>query len=113
MHGLDELLKNAPRPITPDTEAFHEEVFQHARAARSPLPVGYVVKADIRCNQIDANRHVACDFIQKVEVRHESVEAVSRTVLSSHLLHAHPYLSGRERHRIVSAIHFNLSDFGR
>lgn len=115
MHGLDELYRNAPKPITPDSEAFHEEVYQAAKAitARHPLPVGYIVKAVVRCNQIDTFRHVACDFNMKVEVRHENVEASCRAILSSHLLHAHPHLSGAQRFQLVSAITYNFSDIGR
>lgn len=112
--SLDDVIK-AARTITPEGEKLNDQVYAHALAVteRHPLPAGYVVKADIRCNQLDTFRMVACDYHKVIEARHETIENTARIGMRNHLHHAHPYLSRNQVRRLVSLIHFNYRDFGR
>jgi len=112
MYAIDDMMKRA-RTITPDTEREAEEVFRHAKSIAGPLPVGYIVKAKVRCNQLDTFRGIACDYEVILELRHEDVDKKSRQLLASHLVNAHPYLSKRQIARVLHAVHVNLRDFGR
>ena len=111
-YAIDDLMRRA-RTITPESEHEAEEVYRHARTYTSPLPVGYVVKAKVRCNQPDTIRQIACDYETVIECRHEDVDKKARQLLVTHLVHAHPYLSPRQRATVLHAVHVNLRDFGR
>lgn len=114
VYGIDDVIK-AARTITIEGEQEADKVYAHARAVSElhPLPAGYVVKADIRCNQLDTFRMVACDYHVTIETRHEYIENTARINMRNHLHHAHPYLSRGQVRRLVSIIHFNFRDFGR
>lgn len=110
-YGVDQLLVPS-RTITPFTEAEAEEVYQKALDSK-PLPTGYLVKAVIACNQVDAFRLMQCDYTLTVESRRETIQTQARRILAAHYRYAHPYL-GEERVRLlVSVIQFNFRDFGR
>jgi hypothetical protein len=113
-HGIDRLIR-AARTITPESERAADEVFTHAKAvnARHPIPTGYIVKADIRCNQLDSFRLVACDWQRHLEARRERIQTLARGQLRTHLVHAHPYLAAEQVRQLLAAIQFNFRDFGR
>jgi hypothetical protein len=113
-YGMDEVVR-AARTITIEGEKEADKVYAHARTVTElhPLPAGYVVKADIRCNQLDTFRMVACDYRKLIETRHEVIEDTARVNMRNHLHHAHPYLSRNQIRRLVRSIHFNFVDFGR
>lgn len=110
-YGIDHIIKEAHR-TTPADELLADEVFAHAQAIK-PLPTGYIVKAIIKCNQIDTFRMVACDWRARVETQRERVQAISQRRLADHLRHAHPYLSIAQRSLLVRVISFNFKDVGR
>lgn len=111
--GLDLLLPHRLGAATPNSEREAQDVYDHAKAQKSPLPVGYIVKAVLRCNQLDTFRMLACDWSQTIEARHESVEATAKGLINTHLKHAHPYLASMQRAKIINATMINLSDYGR
>ena len=113
MSDLDELLPYVMNKPTPASEAEAEEVYRHALAAKHPLPVGYVVRAKVSCNQLDTFRLVACDWVEWIEGRHEDIEAKSHLLLRAHLRQAHPYLDASQRRQLVGATVMNVRDFGR
>lgn len=114
--GLDEIIRSI-RPFgiltTPQREIENDTTFAHAEAMKHPLPTGYKVKAIVHCNQLDTFRMIACDFNQKIESRRERIMTLCRRALSTHLIHAHPYLSESERRFLVQRISFNFRDVGR
>lgn len=110
-YGIDHVIEQA-RTITPASELEADQVFAHAEASKA-LPTGYIVRAVIRCNQLDTFRMVACDWRDRVELRRERVQAVARTRLGRHLQHAHPYLSRDQIGLLIRVIQFNFRDFGR
>jgi len=110
-YGIDHIIKEAHR-TTPQAELLADEVFGHAQSSKA-LPTGYIVRAVIRCNQLDTFRMVACDWRDRVEVRRERVQAVSRARLGRHFQHAHPYLSRDQIAVLIRVISFNFRDFGR
>lgn len=109
--SIDEAMK-AARTITPETEAEADEVYRHAKT-KSVLPVGYIVRARVRCNQLNTFTMIACDWSDDLEGRHETIEGRCLARLRTHLRHAHPYLGAGEARRVVHATHTNLRDFGR
>jgi hypothetical protein len=113
-YGIDDVIK-AARTITVESEQEADKVYAHAIATteRTPLPTGYIVKADIRCNQLDTFRMVACDYRAIIEARHEYIENTARINLRNHLHHAHPYLSRSQVRKLIGVIAFNFRDFGR
>lgn len=110
-YGIDHIIEQA-RTITPASELEADQVFALAQSSKA-LPTGYIVKAIVRCNQLDTFRMVACDWRDRVELRRERVQAVSRTRLGRHLQHAHPYLSREQIGLLLRVISFNFRDFGR
>lgn len=110
-YGLDDPIRLS-RTITPESERQAGEVFTQAQHL-GPLPTGYTVRADIRCNQLDTFRMVACDWMQRVETKAMAVQDVARRELSTHLRHAHPYLDRVQRTVLIRAIAFNFRDIGR
>lgn len=110
MYGIDDVIRRA-KTITPESEIEASEVFTHAQD--KVLPVGYIVKAIVRCNQLDTFRMVACDWHIRLEMRREDVNAKALRELAAHLKHAHPYLGRHGRKRLLAATQTNLRDFGR
>ncbi len=112
-YGLDSILR-AARRTTPQAEREADEVFGLALAGRA-LPTGYVVRAVIRCNQINtfASPPIACDWRDRIEVRRERVESVSRARLVRHLKAAHPYLGRHGIKSVIGATSYTLRDVGR
>lgn len=110
-YGVDQLLIPS-RTITPYTEAEAEEVYQKALASK-PLPTGYLVRAVIACNQVDAFRLVQCDYTITTEARRESIQSISRRILAAHYRYAHPSMDEDRIRLLVSVIQFNFRDFGR
>jgi len=110
-YGMDDIIK-AAKTITVDSERNADEVFAHAQAIH-PLPTAYKVRAEIRCNQLDTIRMVACDWHSRIETRKERVQGMARAQLREHLTHAHPYLGADQAAFLVRVIQFNFRDIGR
>lgn len=110
-YGIDAPIREA-RTVTIDSERQADEVYAQAQRL-GPLPSGYVVRALIRCNQLDTFRMVACDWSATIETKSPVVQDQARRKLSEHLRHAHPYLDRAGRAVLIRAIHFNFRDIGR
>lgn len=110
-YGLDDPVRLS-RTITPESERQADEVFTQAQRL-GPLPSTYVVRADIRCNQLDTFRMVACDWVHRIETKATVVQGIARRELATHLRHAHPYLDRTQRAVVIRAISFNFRDIGR
>lgn len=110
-YGMDAPMRYA-RTITVESEREADAVFAHAQELPG-LPTGYIVRANLACNQVDSFRMNVCDWKQRLEVRRERVQALSRARLGVHLRIAHPYLSKGQTTRLLHAIQFNFRDVGR
>lgn len=107
--GIDEPMRLA-RTITRESEVEAAEAFDLAK--RHPLPVGYIVKAVIRCNQLDPFRMIACDGSKTIEARREAITTLAHKWLGVHFKTAHPYMTREQRIGLHSAVHFNFRDIG-
>lgn len=109
-YGIDAPIRVA-KTIDPASEAEAEEIYR--TAVGHVLPTAYVVRAIVRCNQLDTFRMIACDYSIRLEGRHETIEPRAKAALRVHLAHAHPYLPAWQRRQLVGATQINLRDFGR
>lgn len=109
-YGMDEPISLA-RTITVESE--QEAAETYAQALRKELPTAYVVRAVVRCNQLDTFRMIACDWSSRIEARRETIQARATTALRHHLRKAHPYLARDQVRQLVGATQFNFRDIGR
>lgn len=98
---------------TPEQEVQNDATYAHALAMAHPLPVGYIVKAVLKCNQINTFTMSACEYRKVIETRKERVTALCRRALEAHLVDAHPYLDAMQRRVLRERISFNFRDVGR
>lgn len=110
-YGIDHFIR-AHRTITPDTEREADAIFQHAEE-RGKLPDNYIVKAVVRCNQVDTFRMAACDWNVTIEYRAPFIEEQAKARIAAHLRNAHPYLSTQQIRNLLAVTHYNFRDFGR
>lgn len=108
--GIDEPMRLA-KTITVESEKEADETY--AVSQKHALPVGYIVKAVVRCNQLDPFRMVACDWSVTIESRRENVEMMCRRRLGLHFRHAHPYMTHENRVMLQQAVQMNFRDAGR
>lgn len=111
-YGIDAPIKLA-RTITVESEKAADETFAVAQGMHHPLPTGYIVKAVVRCNQLDTFRMVACDYATTIERPREGIQRAARRALWDHFRHAHPYLGTNGMQALLSVVSFNFRDIGR